>query len=164
MGMASLTVWKFSDAYGADAALETLKGLQTQGLIDVYDGAVVSWPDGATKPRTRQMHSTVASGALGGSFWGFLFGLIFFMPLLGMAVGAASGAIGGSLTDVGIDDEFIKKVREEVTPGTSALFVMTGNAVVDKVRAAFAGQRPELIFTNLTEEQDVKLREAFAEV
>ncbi|MCW2548403.1 MAG: hypothetical protein JWN96_2863, partial [Mycobacterium sp.] len=97
------------------------------------------------------------------SFWGFLFGLIFFVPLLGMAVGAAAGALGGSLTDVGIDNSFIKKVRSEVTPGTSALFAMTGNAVLDKVHDAFSGQTPELISTNLSDEQDKALRAAFTQ-
>jgi uncharacterized membrane protein len=161
--MATLTVWKFSDAGGAEKALETLKDLQKESLIDVYDAAVVSWPSDARKPKTKEMHSTTRAGALGGSFWGFLFGLIFFVPLLGMAVGAAAGALGGSLTDVGIDNSFIKKVRSEVTPGTSALFAMTGNAVLDKVHDAFSGQTPELISTNLSDEQDKALRAAFTE-
>ena len=79
------------------------------------------------------------AGALGGGFWGLLFGLIFFVPLLGAAIGAATGALAGSLTDVGIDDEFINKVRDQVTPGTSALFVMTSHAVVDRIQEGFAG-------------------------
>ena len=43
-----------------------------------------------------------------------------------MAVGAAAGALAGSLADYGIDDDFIKNVREKVTEGTSALFLLTG--------------------------------------
>ena len=95
--------------------------------------------------------------------WGLLFGLLFFVPLLGMAIGAATGALSGALTDVGIDDDFIKKTREQVTPGTSALFVMSRDAVLDKVKAAFEGQKPELLFTNLSDVQEKALREAFAE-
>jgi uncharacterized membrane protein len=94
--------------------------------------------------------------------WGMLFGLLFFVPLLGMALGAAAGAAGGSMADVGIDDEFIKRVRDEITPGTSALFAMTSDAVLDKVHEAFAGQHAELIQTNLTTEQEQELREVFA--
>ena len=92
-----------------------------------------------------------------------LFGLIFFVPLLGAAIGAATGALAGSLGDVGIDDSFINRVRDEVTPGTSALFVMSSDAVMDKVRDAFAGSQPELIFTNLSDEQESAIREVFAE-
>ncbi len=92
-----------------------------------------------------------------------MFGLIFFVPFFGMAIGAAAGALGGAMTDVGIDDDFIKRVREQVTPGTSALFALTSDAVMDRVRDAFAGQRPELLETNLSGEQEAKLREVFAE-
>ena len=101
---------------------------------------------------------------MGGAFWGLLFGLIFFVPLLGLAIGAAAGALGGSMADVGIDDDFIKRVRAQVTQGTSALFVMTSDAVLDRVRDAFAGHEPELLETNLSGEQEGKLREVFAEV
>jgi uncharacterized membrane protein len=161
--VSTLTVWKFADPDGAARALNTLTGLAKQELIVVDDAAIVSWPADKKKPKTQQMHSMTGAGALGGSFWGFLFGLIFFVPLLGLAVGAATGALAGSLTDVGIDDDFIKRVRAEVTPGTSALFAMTDNAVIDKVRDAFDGTQGELLFTNLNDDQDRALREAFAE-
>ena len=161
--MATLTVWKFADPSGAEKALETLEGLQKQALIEVLDGAVVSWPPDKKKPKTRQLHRTTEAGALGGAFWGLLFGLIFFIPLVGAAIGAATGALVGSMTDVGISDDFIKSVRDEVTPGTSALFLMSQNAVVDRVRSAFAETHAQLIRTNLSDEQEAKLREAFGE-
>ena len=103
------------------------------------------------------------AGALGGSFWGLLFGLIFFVPLLGMAVGAAMGALSGSMADVGINDEFIRGVRDNMTPGTSALFVMSSNAVADKVLGEFRSTGASLISTNLSGDQEARLREAFAE-
>ena len=109
------------------------------------------------------MHDLAGAGALGGAFWGLLFGLIFFVPLLGVLVGAAMGALSGSLTNVGISDEFIKRARDEITPGTSGLFVLTRDEVLDKVSDEFRGQRPHLLFTNLSHEQEQNLREAFAE-
>jgi len=161
--VATLTVWKFPTPTGATQAEETLLSLQKQELIRVHDAALVTWPEGTKKPKTRQLTSVTGGGALGGAFWGLLFGLIFFVPLLGMAIGAGMGALAGSLTDVGINDEFIKKVRAEITPGTSALLVLTSEAVMDKVREAFAGQQMELIQTNLSDEQETKLNEVFAE-
>ncbi|MDN5932681.1 MAG: DUF1269 domain-containing protein [Pseudonocardia sp.] len=161
--MATLTVWKFPTADGARNALETLERLQKEELIRVNDAAVVSWPEGRKKPRTEELHNLTAGGALGGSFWGLLFGLIFFVPLLGLAVGAAMGALSGSLADVGIDDDFIKEVRQKVTPGTSALFAMTSDAVADKVLAAMGDTQAELISTNLSGDQEAQLRAAFAE-
>ncbi|WP_181784427.1 DUF1269 domain-containing protein [Pseudonocardia pini] len=162
--MGTLTVWKFDSAGGAAGALDTLERLQKEELIHVNDAAYVYWPEGRKKPKTEQLHNMTGAGALGGSFWGLLFGLIFFVPLLGLAVGAAMGALGGSLAKVGIDDDFIDEVRRNVTPGTSALFVMTSNAVADKVLDRFKGSGASLISTNLSADQEAQLREAFAEV
>lgn len=161
--MGTLTVWKFATADGADEATKVLADLSTQHLITIHDAATVSWEEGKKRPKTRQLHNLAGAGALGGAFWGLLFGMIFFVPLLGAAVGAASGALAGSLRDVGIDDRFIDKVRDEVSPGTSALFVMSSDAVMDKVREAFTDQRPELIFTNLSDAQEAAIREVFAD-
>ncbi len=161
--MATLTVWKFDSADGASQAEGTLRDLVKQELIKVHDAAMVSWPEGAKKPKTRQLNSLVGAGALGGMFWGMLFGLLFFIPLLGAAIGAGMGALTGALSDAGIDDDFIKSVRDEVEPGTSALFVMTSDAVMDKVTEAFAGTKPTLVHTNLSNEQEAALRQAFGD-
>jgi len=158
---ASLTVWRFDDESGAQEAGRTLGELERRGALRVLDAAVVTWPAGASRPRATQVLSTRASGALGGSFWGLLLGIIFFAPVLGLAVGAAAGALGGSLREAGIGEAFIRQVRDEVTPGTSALFVMTSDVVVDEVRAAFMAHHPTLLHTNLTPEQDAALRAYF---
>jgi uncharacterized membrane protein len=161
--MATLSVWKFDTASGADEAIATLEQLAKQELITIHDGATVSWVAGAKKPKTRQLNNLTGAGALGGSFWGLLFGILFFVPLLGMAVGAASGALGGALSDVGIDDDFIRSVRDKVTPGTSAMFVMSSDAVLDKISGAFGEAHAELLQTNLSSEQEAQLRHAFGE-
>src|SRR3954452_9862000 len=161
--MATLTVWKFDTAGGAQAALAQLERMQKEELVQINDAAYVTWPEGKKKPKTEQLHNLTGAGALGGSFWGLLFGLIFFVPLLGLAVGAAMGALSGSMADVGIDDDFIRDVRENVTPGTSALFVMSSNEVADKVLDQFKTTGASLISTNLSGEQEARLREAFAD-
>jgi uncharacterized membrane protein len=161
--MATLTVWKFDSAGGAERALELLQRLQKEELIQINDAAYAYWPEGRKKPKTEQLHNLKSAGALGGSFWGLLFGLIFFVPLLGLAVGAAMGALSGSMADVGIDDDFIRGVRDNVTPGTSALFVMSSSAVEDKVLDQFRTSGATLISTNLSAEQEARLREAFAD-
>jgi uncharacterized membrane protein len=161
--MATLTVLKFPTADGADKMLGTIQSLQKQQMITIQDAAIVTWEQGKKKPKTRQLQSLTGSGALFGAFWGMLFGLLFFIPILGLAVGAGMGALMGSFADVGIDDNFIKQVRSQVTEGTSALFLMTTGAVQDRVREALKGQQFELIATNLSKEQEDKLRAAFAE-
>src|SRR3954469_7282335 len=161
--MATMTVWKFPSPDGAERAEQTLKELQQKELIKIHDAALVTFPEGARKPKTRQLAGLTGAGALGGAFWGMLFGLIFFVPLLGLAVGAGIGALTGSMADVGIDDDFIRRMRDEIQPGTSALFVLSSNAVVDRVKEAFEGQQMVLVETNLSRDQEDKLREVFSE-
>ena len=162
--MATLSVLKFNDPNGADRVLIALQGLQERQMITLEDAAVVSWPRGYKKPKTRDLHSMAGVGAMSGAFWGFLFGLIFFVPFLGAAIGASMGALTGSMTDVGIDEDFIKQVREKVTWGTSALFALTSGATaLDKVVDELRQYDFEIISTNLPEEQENQLREAFAQ-
>jgi uncharacterized membrane protein len=161
--MATLSVLKFPTADGAKIMLDTVKQLQKEELITVVDAAIVTWPQGKKKPQTKQLVSMGGVGALQGAFWGMLFGLIFFVPFFGLAVGALMGGLAGHFADYGISDEFIKKVRDQVTEGTSALFLMTTNAVADKVIDRLKGQKFELISTNMTAEQEAQLREAFAQ-
>jgi uncharacterized membrane protein len=156
--MATLSVLKFNDPYGAERVMVALQGMQERALITLEDAAIVSWPQGNRKPKTRELHS--GGGAGWGAFWGFLIGMIFFMPFLGAAIGGMSGA----LSDVGIDDDFIKQVREKVTEGTSALFALTSGATaVDKVVDELKQYDFEIISTNLPAEQETQLREAFAQ-
>lgn len=161
--MATLSVLKFDTPDGAEKFLSVLQSLQKQQLIDIQDAAIVTWPQGKKKPKTQQLHSMAGAGALGGAFWGLLFGLLFFIPFVGLAIGAAMGALAGHFSDYGIDDNFIKSARDKVTEGTSALFLLTSGAVVDKVVAAVKGQKFEIIQTNLSKEQEDKLRAAFSE-
>jgi uncharacterized membrane protein len=163
--MTSLTAWKFDTVDGADRALGVLRALQSQQLVNIQDGAVVRWEVGKKKPKTEQLSPTASAGALGGAFWGMLFGLLFFVPILGMAVGAAMGALAGKFADYGIDDNFINSVKAQVTPGTSALFLLGETTARDRVIDALKeqGVKPTLIASNLSREQEASLLADFAE-
>jgi uncharacterized membrane protein len=163
IGMATLTVLKFETADGAEKMQTTLLALQKQQLITVQDAAIVTWPQGAKQPKTKQLANLAGAGAMQGAFWGMLFGLIFFVPFFGLAIGAAMGALSGKFADYGIDDNFIKQTRDKVTEGTSALFLLTSGAVMDKLADAVKGQQFEIISTNLPKEQEDQLRAAFGE-
>ena len=159
--MATITVLKFRTPTGAEEALDLIKNLSKQQLIKLHDAAIVTWPQGKKQPKTRQLANLAGAGALDGAFWGMLFGLIFFVPFFGMAIGAAMGSLAGKFSDYGIDDDFIRSVRDQVTEGTSALFLMTSDAVRDKVADAAKGLDFELIASNLSHEEEAQLREAF---
>lgn len=159
--MKSLVVLAFDSETGASEARDKLFELQKQEMITLEDAAVVvRKPDG--KPKVKQAHSLVGAGALGGAFWGMLIGLIFLAPWLGMAVGALSGALGGKYSDIGIDDEFIKEVGETIDPGESALFLLVTQVQTERVIEELSAYDPTVLQTNLSTEDEDKLREAFA--
>ena len=161
--MATLSALKFGTPDGAAQALTVLEGLQKQQLITIQDAAIVTWPEGKSKPKTSRRIARRLRRARR-AFWGMLFGLLFFVPFFGLAIGAVMGGLMGKFSDYGIDDNFIKQVQSKVTPGTSALFLLTSNAVLDKV-ADEMKKLPafEIIQTNLTKEQEDKLRAELSE-
>jgi uncharacterized membrane protein len=159
----SLVVLKFHTPDGADRGLELAQSLQKQQLLQLLDAAIVTWPEGKKKPKTRHLGDLTAAAACDGAFWGLLFGLIFFVPFFGAAVGAAMGALSGHFADYGIGREFIEQVRGKVTEGTSALFLLLGQVTADRVVEAFkAAPKFEIIASNLSVEQEERLKEAFA--
>jgi uncharacterized membrane protein len=161
--MTTLTVWKFDSADGAQKALDLVTKLTQQRLIELQDAAILSWPPADKNPTTRHLVNMTGVRALDGAFWGMLLGWLFFNPLLGMAVGAAAGAISGHFANYGIGKNFVDAVRSKVTSGTSALFLLTGQVTWDKVAAAAkeAGVSGELIQSNLSNEEEAKLREGY---
>ncbi|HEY1306204.1 MAG TPA: DUF1269 domain-containing protein [Vicinamibacterales bacterium] len=159
--MATVSVLTFPAADGAQRALDRVQTLRDRNLITLHDAAIVSWPAGQQSPSTKQLVNLVGRTAATGMFWGMLFGFIFFTPLFGIALGAAVGAIGGAFRDYGIDDSFIRAIRTKVTEGTSALFLMTSDAVIDRVAEGMKGLTFDIIATNLSNDQERKLRDAF---
>ena len=158
--MSSLVVLAFPTENGAQQVLNVVGDLQRQQLITLEDAAtVVRGPDG--KPKVKQANSLVGAGAWGGAFWGMLIGLLFFMPWLGLAIGAVTGALTAKFADIGIDDGFIRDVGQKIQPGQSALFLLVRQATMDRVLAALKPYNPEVLQTNLSQEQEAKLREAF---
>jgi uncharacterized membrane protein len=158
--MADLIVFAFDTETGAGEMRDALGKMQKQQLIELEDAAVViRRQDG--KVKIKQAVSLVGAGALGGSFWGLFIGLLFFAPWLGLAVGAITGAIAGGLTDVGVDDDFIKEVGNTIEPGHSALFLMVREVTPDKVLEGLQGFNPTVLQTSLDEEAEQRLREAF---
>jgi len=162
--MTTITGYTFSTADGAEELVAVVKDLSKQQLIVLEDAAIVSWPTGKKKPKTTHLADMTGAGALGGAFWGMLFGLIFFVPFFGLAVGAAMGALVGHYSNYGIDKDFIEKARAKVTEGTSALFLMTDDATIDKVTDAIkkSGITFDIFYTNLSVEQEEKLKADFA--
>lgn len=154
--MADLIVLGFSDKEKAEAVMRLAKDLSRQELLDLEDSAV-AWRTADGKMHVHQTYSTTAAGAAGGALWGTLFGLLFLMPVFGAAVGAATGAIAGKLSDIGMNDGFVKEVAATLEPGRAAVFALVRSSTPDRVRDALRPFQPTVIRTSLTKEREEDL-------
>ena len=159
--MSDLIAIAYDEEFKAGEVLQKLERMKKEHLIDL-DDAVVVIRDEEGKVKLKQTHNLVLGGAASGSLWGMLIGLLFLNPLLGIAVGAGSGALAGFLTDIGIDDKFMKEIGETMRPGTSALFLLVRKVTPDKVLPEVKPFGGTVIQTSLSAEQEEKLRAALA--
>jgi uncharacterized membrane protein len=159
--MSNLVVIGYDDPFKAEEVRLKLRKMQKDYLIDLED-AVVAVKNEKGKVKLHQAVNLTAAGAVGGGFWGSLIGLIFLNPLLGAAVGAAAGAVSGALTDVGVDDKFMKELAATMTPGSSVLFVLVRKATPDKVLAELEGSGGKVLKTSLSHDDEAKLQAALS--
>lgn len=155
--MSNLVVIGFDNESTAFEMRAELAKMQKEYLIEMEDVVVVT-KDEDDKVQLHQAMNLTAAGAVGGSFWGLLIGMIFLNPLVGAAVGAGAGAISGKLSDIGVNDQFMKDLGETFTPGSSALFVLVRKATPDKVLEKLKGFKGRVIQTSLTKDKEEELR------
>ena len=160
--MSNLVVIGFEDETKAFALRAELAKLQREYLIQMDDVVVVT-KDEKGKVKLHQAVDLTAAGAVSGGFWGLLIGTIFLNPLLGAAAGAGAGALSGKLSDIGIEDAFMKEMAETFTPGSSALFVLVRKSTPDKVLDALKGFRGKVLKTSLTADEEATLRKVLEE-
>jgi uncharacterized membrane protein len=159
--MSDLVFIAFPSEQKAEEVREKVLEMQKEYLIELGD-AVVAVKDDKGRIKLNQLMNTTAAGAVSGALWGTLIGLIFLNPLLGTAIGAASGALGGSLTDVGINDQFMKDAASALQPGTAGLFLLIRKMTADKVLADLKGVGGTVMRTSFDETKEAALREALA--
>ncbi len=157
--MSVLIVIGYEDQFQAEEVRLKVMKLQRDYLIDLED-AVVAVKDKKGKVKLNQIHHMTQAGAASGGLWGALIGMLFLNPLLGVVIGAGTGALSGSLTDVGINDNFMKEIAAAFQPGTSALFILARQGTPDKVLEELKGSGGKIIQTSLSQEGEAKLQAA----
>ncbi len=159
--MSDLVVIAFPTEAKAEEVRQKVLNLQKEYLIELGDAAIaVRQADGSV--RLNQLINTTAVGAVSGVLWGSLIGLIFLMPLAGAALGAASGAMSGWLTDVGVNDSFMKEVAGSLEPGNAALFLLIRKFTADKVLEDLKGVGGKVMRTSFDHTKEDALRAALA--
>lgn len=159
--MSDLVFIAFPTEQKAEEVRQKVLSLQREYLIELGD-AVVVVKDEKGHVKLNQMMNLTAAGAASGALWGTLIGFIFLAPLVGTALGAASGALGGKLTDVGINDKFMKETASALQPNTAGLFLLIRKMTTDKVLADLKGVGGTLMSTSFDETKEAALREALA--
>jgi uncharacterized membrane protein len=145
----------------AEEVRQKLLDMQKDYLIELGDAVIaIKQPNGRVK--LNQLFHPTAAGAAGGALWGTLIGMLFLMPLVGTALGAAGGALGGALTDVGINDGFMKDAAQTLQAGDAALFLLIRKMTTDKVLADLKGVGGTVLRTSFDHTKEEALREALA--
>jgi len=169
--MSDLVVLDFDGVGTADEVLTKLRGMQKEYLIDLEDACIVVHTEAGKVQVKQAVNLTTlgaASGASTGMLIGALAGLLILNPLAGMAVGgiagAGFGALSGSMSDYGINDDFIKSLGKTIPKGSSALFLLIRRSTPDKVLPEIEPYRPRVIKTSLSREQEEKLKVALSGV
>lgn len=150
------------DENGAENALQKLRQLESEYLIDLEDAVIVHRrKDG--KVKLTQSIDLTSAGAWEGAFWGSLIGLMFTGPLGWLVVGglgAGFGALAGSTSDYGIEDDFIKDLSKEVEPCCSALFILIRRMTEDKVFDALENIGGTVLKTSMSKDAEKRLQAA----
>jgi uncharacterized membrane protein len=156
--MSDLIVVGFKDEFKADEVMSELRRLQSEYLVDLEDAAVVV-RNQEGKVKIKQAQELVATGALSGGYWGVLLSVLFFNPIFTL-VGAAAGALSGALSDIGINDDFMRDLGSTIEPGTSAIFVLVRKSTPDRVLADLSKFEGKVLRTSLSKEDEAKLQAA----
>ena len=158
--MADLIAVVFPSEEKAEEVRTKLFEMQSEYLLELGDACIATKNDQG-KVKLNQLMNTTAAGAAGGSFWGLLIGVLFLNPLVGVAAGAATGAVAGALTDIGVNDKFMKGLADEnIQEGEAVLFVLVKKVTGDKVLDGLKGVGGRVLQTSLDHTREERLREA----
>ena len=155
--MSNLVVITFDDEQEAGKVLKTLRGIEKRGLLSLDDSAVVV-KDAEGKVHVKnETDRGVKVGAVGGGLLGLVIAGVFF-PFASLIGGAIAGALVGKVADLGIDQKFVREVSAALTPGSSAIFVLVGEADPDIALAALKPYQGHVYHTSMatTAEQDLR--------
>ncbi|MEA2622986.1 MAG: hypothetical protein QOH61_1896 [Chloroflexota bacterium] len=160
--MSTLLAIAYPDVETAEQVRGTLIEATKEHLVALEDAVVVEHrPDG--KIKLHQAMSPTGAGAAGGAVWGGRIGLIFLAPMVGMAIGAATGAAAGKVSDVGVDDNFLKQLGDKLEPGGAALIALGRSDAPEKLLERLRPFGGHVIQTSLDPEAEERVRAGLGE-
>ena len=127
-----MIVVSFADENMADEVLDTIKKMEDKAVVDLKSGAVVV-RDASGKVTIKETSDFDAKqGAIGGAIAGGLLSLLGGSLIKGAILGAAGGAAAGKLIDLGLDDDFLKEIGDNLETASSAVVALVDFDQVDQ--------------------------------
>jgi uncharacterized membrane protein len=154
----------FDEPLMAQELLLAFARLAKSKAADIEDAAMVTKEDDG-KIRLRQTRDVMpGQGAASGGWVGALVGIIGgpLGMLAGGALGAAAGGLFAKLRDVGIDDDQMKEMGEQLDRGSAALFVLLNDYDVTAVAMELRRFDGELFYSTADEAITQRLRDELA--
>jgi uncharacterized membrane protein len=168
--MSTLVAITYPDINQAGVVLNTLKRLVKQHVLDMEDAVCVTKASDGEVDLHQMINLPGAGAARGGAtgaLWGTVLGLLFLQPLagamIGAAVGAGTGALAGMLSDYGIDDNFVRQLSAQMTPNSSAVFILFRQMTEDKVMPEISQYGGTVLHTSLSDEMEQRLQAALSQ-
>ncbi|MEX2324905.1 MAG: DUF1269 domain-containing protein [Nitriliruptoraceae bacterium] len=122
---ADLWAFAFDSPLRAQEALLAAMRMVARKQLTLEDAAIVAKVRGRVRV-TQTKDVTPTQGAVGGAWLGILAGLFLGPggPIVGAALGAAAGGLFAKLRDIGIDDDEMKRMGDELDDDEAALFLL----------------------------------------
>lgn len=160
----TLIAVKFDEPLMAQELLLAFARLARHDKADIEDAAMV-FKDVDGKIRLRQTRDVMpGQGAASGGWVGALVGIIGgpLGILAGGALGAAAGGLFAKLRDVGIDDDHMRELGEQLDRGDAALFVLLNDYDVTAVAMELRRFEGELFYSTADEAIAERFRDELA--
>ena len=153
---------RVDDALVAQEASIAMIRLERRGSLKIDDMAIVNkTPDNRVHiHQTRDM--TTGQAAATGGLWGALIGLAVAAPFIGAAIGAAAGGLFTKLRDIGIDDDQMRNLGDQLNSGEAALFILIEDFQLAHLLAEFRRFEGRLLHSTFDSDHTSQIQEALA--
>ena len=127
-----MIVIAFNNVYEAQEVLDTLKSMESLDVVDLKNGAVIVRTEDGKVSINETSDFDTKQGAIGGAVAGAVLGLLRGGLVKGALLGAAGGAAAGKFVDLGIEDDLLKEIGDNLGPGTSAVVALVDFEQIDR--------------------------------
>ena len=159
-----IAIMTFDNEEKAGEVMASVKKLQKDNLVDLKDMVVVVKNQKGKIKVTETADFTKGRGVATGGALGFVIGLMIGGPIGGALLGGAAGYLAGKKIDLGVSNDKIKSVTDEMVDGSSAIFIQLGSDKHADIIANLLGNSGGSLYeVDLTDEHEADIDDALAD-